>query len=403
MRGTLPRRAAEASGRLRRGGGVAQIAGMHDPRVRCRRCLRRDLPDLAATEALAAAVAALARPGDAILLDGPFGAGKTAFARAFLRAASGDPALEVPSPSFTLVQSYDTRRGPVHHFDLWRLDGPAALAELGWDEARADIVLVEWPERLGALRPPEALTLRAGACWRGDARRAALSGWPDRLARRAGDDPPARRHAAGRRPRHPHAPADRGHRQAAAAAGRPRRCSTTRSTGWPPPGWRRWWSTPTGRPTRSPRTWPRAPAAAAHRAAPRGRAAGHRRRRAGGAATCSGADPFFVVNGDSFWLDGPTPALRPPRRRLGRGRRGCGAAGAPHLPGPGGDRPRRFRPGQLGRSSAAAASAKSCPTSMPASSWSRRRCWPTRRTGAFSHEPRLGPRHRRRPPARRGA
>jgi tRNA threonylcarbamoyladenosine biosynthesis protein TsaE len=117
------------------------------------------LPDLAATQRLAAAVAALARPGDAILLDGPLGAGKTAFARAFLRAAAGDPALEVPSPTFTLVQSYETRLGPVHHFDLWRLDGPSALPELGWDEARDDIVLVEWPDRLGALRPPDALTI----------------------------------------------------------------------------------------------------------------------------------------------------------------------------------------------------------------------------------------------------
>ena len=110
-----------------------------------------ELPDLAATEALAAAVAALARAGDAILLEGELGAGKSAFARAFLRAASGDPALEVPSPTFTLVQSYDTRIGTVHHFDLWRLDGPGGLAELGWDEARDDIVLVEWPDRLGAL------------------------------------------------------------------------------------------------------------------------------------------------------------------------------------------------------------------------------------------------------------
>src|SRR5579872_3748972 len=94
----------------------------------------RALPDLAATEALAAVVAGCVRRGDAILLEGPLGAGKTAFARAFLRAASGDPALEVPSPTFTLVQAYQTPLGPVHHFDLWRLDGPGALAELGWDE-----------------------------------------------------------------------------------------------------------------------------------------------------------------------------------------------------------------------------------------------------------------------------
>ena len=95
-----------------------------------------ELPDLAATEALAASVAAIARTGDTILLEGVLGAGKSAFARAFLRAACGDPTLEVPSPTFTLVQSYDTRIGTVHHFDLWRLDGPGGLAELGWDEAR---------------------------------------------------------------------------------------------------------------------------------------------------------------------------------------------------------------------------------------------------------------------------
>jgi tRNA threonylcarbamoyladenosine biosynthesis protein TsaE len=139
-----------------------------------------ELPSLAATEALAATVAALARAGDAILLEGGLGAGKSAFARAFLRAATGDPALEVPSPTFTLVQSYDTRIGVVQHFDLWRLEGPGGLTELGWDEARNGIVLVEWPDRLGPLRPAEALTVAlhpTGA----DSRRAVLSGWPDRL------------------------------------------------------------------------------------------------------------------------------------------------------------------------------------------------------------------------------
>jgi tRNA threonylcarbamoyladenosine biosynthesis protein TsaE len=138
------------------------------------------LPDLAATEALAGTVAARAHRGDAILLDGPLGAGKTAFARAFLRAATGDPGLDVPSPTFTLLQSYDTPLGLVHHYDLWRLDGPAALAELGWDEACDDIVLVEWPDRLGELRPAGALTivLRHGD---GDQRQAELTGWPDRL------------------------------------------------------------------------------------------------------------------------------------------------------------------------------------------------------------------------------
>jgi len=117
------------------------------------------LPDLAATEALAAALARVARTGDALLLEGPLGAGKSAFARAFLRAAAGDAALDVPSPTFTLVQEYETRLGVIHHFDLWRLDGPAGLEELGWEEARDGIVLVEWPDRLGDLRPDGALTL----------------------------------------------------------------------------------------------------------------------------------------------------------------------------------------------------------------------------------------------------
>jgi tRNA threonylcarbamoyladenosine biosynthesis protein TsaE len=140
------------------------------------------LPDLAATEALAAAIAARARPGDAILLEGPLGAGKSAFARAFLRAASRDPALEVPSPTFTLVQGYDLPAGPAHHFDLWRLEGPEALAELGWEEAREGIVLVEWPDRLGSLRPPEALTVALAPGDSEDSRRATLAGWPGRLA-----------------------------------------------------------------------------------------------------------------------------------------------------------------------------------------------------------------------------
>jgi tRNA threonylcarbamoyladenosine biosynthesis protein TsaE len=141
-----------------------------------------ELPDLAATEALAASVATLARPGDAILLAGELGAGKTAFARAFLRSATGDPALEVPSPTFTLVQRYDTPIGPVQHFDLWRLTGPDSLTELGWEEARDDIVLVEWPNRLGELRPADALTVALQATGP-DSRTAVLSGWPDRIGR----------------------------------------------------------------------------------------------------------------------------------------------------------------------------------------------------------------------------
>ncbi len=142
--------------------------------------VRETLLDQAATELLAARVAEAARNGDAILLTGMLGAGKSTFARAFLRAASGDLSLDVPSPSYTLVQSYDTARGRVHHFDLWRLDGPAALVELGWDEAREDIVLVEWPDRLGGLRPEGALEITLLPGPGADSRVAELSGWPDR-------------------------------------------------------------------------------------------------------------------------------------------------------------------------------------------------------------------------------
>ncbi len=140
-----------------------------------------NLPDVAATEALAARLAARARRGDSLLLEGPLGAGKSTFARAFLRAAAGDPGLEVPSPTFTLVQGYDLPAGPASHFDLWRLGGPGDLAELGWDEAREGIVLVEWPDRLGELRPEDALTIALAPGAEEDARIATLTGWPGRL------------------------------------------------------------------------------------------------------------------------------------------------------------------------------------------------------------------------------
>ena len=141
--------------------------------------MRQPLPTREATHALAARIAGLARPGDAILLEGPLGAGKSEFARAFLRAITADPALEVPSPTFTLVQTYDSPRGPIHHFDLWRLDGPAALEELGWDDLRHDIVLVEWPDRLGLLAPSDSLTIRLAESGP-ESRIAILTGWEAR-------------------------------------------------------------------------------------------------------------------------------------------------------------------------------------------------------------------------------
>jgi tRNA threonylcarbamoyladenosine biosynthesis protein TsaE len=133
------------------------------------------LPDEAATERLGATLASRLRPRDVVALQGGLGVGKTTLARAILRAASGDPALIVPSPTFTLVEIYDTPMGVFWHFDLYRLEEPEQVFELGWEEARADgMALVEWAERLGTLLPRERLTVTLAM--EGDGRRADLEG-----------------------------------------------------------------------------------------------------------------------------------------------------------------------------------------------------------------------------------
>lgn len=112
------------------------------------------LPDERATEALGATLAERLRVGDVVGLKGDLGAGKTTLARAIIRAAAGDPELIVPSPTFTLVEVYETPRGTFWHFDLYRLEAAEQVYELGWEEALAEgITLVEWPERLGRLLP----------------------------------------------------------------------------------------------------------------------------------------------------------------------------------------------------------------------------------------------------------
>ncbi len=118
-----------------------------------------ELADEAATVALAARLAPLLRPGDLVALGGDLGAGKTAFARALINALPGAPE-EVPSPTFTLVQLYERGDLSVWHFDLYRLERPEEIWELGLEEALAEgVSLVEWPERLGPQLPRDRLEI----------------------------------------------------------------------------------------------------------------------------------------------------------------------------------------------------------------------------------------------------
>lgn len=115
------------------------------------------------TEKLARQMAANARAPHAYCLSGDLGAGKTAFARAFIRELCGSE-TNVPSPTFTLVQTYGTGKGPLWHFDLYRLERPDDVLELGWDEALADgLVLVEWPEKAGPYLPPSRTDIHIAA------------------------------------------------------------------------------------------------------------------------------------------------------------------------------------------------------------------------------------------------
>jgi len=136
------------------------------------------LADEAATVALARALRPQLRPGDVLALAGPIGAGKTAFARALIQdalAAEGRRE-DVPSPSFTLVQAYDTAQGEIWHADLYRLSGPRDADELGLAEAFGHaICLVEWPDRLGPELPARALTLTFAPEPEGEARALSLA------------------------------------------------------------------------------------------------------------------------------------------------------------------------------------------------------------------------------------
>src|SRR5467141_1279983 len=116
------------------------------------------VPDEQVMHRLMVDIASALKPGDMVTLSGDLGAGKTTFARAMIRHFAGDAALEVPSPTFTLMQTYDLPRFRVVHADLYRLSGAAELAELGFDDLPEDaVVLMEWPDRAENVLPPDRL------------------------------------------------------------------------------------------------------------------------------------------------------------------------------------------------------------------------------------------------------
>ena len=144
-----------------------------------------DLKDAEATTALGRAVAPRLEPGEAVLLYGPLGMGKSTLARGLIRALAGEDE-DVPSPTFTLVQFYETDP-PVAHFDLYRLTRPEEAFEIGLDEALdVGAALIEWPERLGddpaRALGPDRLTITLEE--RGEGRHATVSGagaWAEKI------------------------------------------------------------------------------------------------------------------------------------------------------------------------------------------------------------------------------
>jgi N-acetylmuramate 1-kinase len=140
-----------------------------------------DLPDSRTTERLGEDLARALKKGDVLALSGDLGAGKSTLARALIRAIANDPELDVPSPTFTLVQSYELRI-LVSHFDLYRLKEPDELDELGLDEAAAQgIALIEWPERAGSRLPMNVIRLELSEEAQG--RKAVISGSQDSIER----------------------------------------------------------------------------------------------------------------------------------------------------------------------------------------------------------------------------
>lgn len=141
-----------------------------------------DLPSLSATRQLARSLAPLLRAGDVIALRGGLGAGKTTFSRQLIEALLGQE-TEVPSPTYTLVQTYHGPGFPIYHMDLYRLEQPDDVFELGWDETHNGLLLIEWPDRAGSHLPAWRLDLTLEIL--GDTRKAILEphgeDWQTRL------------------------------------------------------------------------------------------------------------------------------------------------------------------------------------------------------------------------------
>ncbi|MGB3627036.1 MAG: tRNA (adenosine(37)-N6)-threonylcarbamoyltransferase complex ATPase subunit type 1 TsaE [Henriciella sp.] len=116
------------------------------------------LGDVAATDRLARRLAPHLKAGDVIALHGGLGAGKTTFSRALISALLGAE-TEVPSPTYTLVQTYDGPGFPIFHFDLYRLETPEDVMELGWEETMDGLALIEWPDKAGDHLPRWRLDL----------------------------------------------------------------------------------------------------------------------------------------------------------------------------------------------------------------------------------------------------
>lgn len=127
------------------------------------------------TAQLAADIGACVSQGDTLLLEGDIGAGKTHFARSLIQSLQSPPE-DVPSPTFTLIQTYDTQAGEVWHADLYRLSGPGDIYETGlFDAMEQAVCLIEWPDRLGPDRPADALTLHFAPGDTDDARQITLT------------------------------------------------------------------------------------------------------------------------------------------------------------------------------------------------------------------------------------